>query len=103
MANNVSSRGLDTLRRYIHLDVLPINLLCRGRMCNIYGRMKLSSSFLCFRSGELVLDVLRDDVELGKLHRVGRAPLGHPPEGADVLEHLGEWHKRINHLRSIAL
>jgi len=36
MANNVSSRGLDTLRRYIHLDVLPINLLCRGRMGNIY-------------------------------------------------------------------
>jgi hypothetical protein len=65
----------------------------------IYGETKkLSSSFLCFCRGELVLDVLRDDVKLGQLHRVGRSPLGHPPEGADVLEHLSEWHKSIDHL-----
>jgi len=63
----------------------------------IYGKLKLSSSFLCF-GGELVLDVLWDDVKLGELHRVGRSPLGHPPEGADVLEHLSKWHKSINHL-----
>jgi hypothetical protein len=98
--DGVQVQDATKLHTRIQLDALPINLLC-GR-CTVWiylrGNEKLSSSFLCFCCGELVLDVLRDDVKLGQLHRVGRSPLGHPPEGADVLEHLSEWHKSIDHL-----